>query len=199
MTTFNRRTLLGATIGAAAGMLAAPAILRAQVASMGDITTVLASVPQFSRFLELAQRGGQLDRMRGTQDLTVFVPSNAAIDRLPGLIMNLLGGTTGSQQGSVDEFRTTALLTHHMLAGVITTQSFNGQQREVASINGGLVMLDGTAVPPTIAIVKASGGAGSNFATGAGGQNLQPAAKIIMPDLMASNGVVHGIDNMLLP
>jgi uncharacterized surface protein with fasciclin (FAS1) repeats len=199
LTTFNRRTLLGATIGAATGLLAAPAILRAQVASMGDITTVLASVPQFSRFLELAQRGGQLDRMRGTQDLTVFVPSNAAIDRLPGLMMNLLGGTTGSQQGSVDEFRTTALLTHHMLAGVVTTQSFNGQQREVASLNGGLVMLDGTAVPPTVAIVKPSGGAGSNFGTGAGGQNLQPAAKIIMPDLMASNGVVHGIDNMLLP
>jgi uncharacterized surface protein with fasciclin (FAS1) repeats len=199
LTTFNRRTLLGASIGAAAGLLAAPAILRAQVASMGDITTVLASVSQFSRFLELAQRGGELDRLRGTQELTLFVPSNAAIERNPGLLMNLLGGTTGSQQGSVDEFRTTALLTHHMLAGVITTQSFSGQTRDVASLNGGLVQLNGMAVPATVAIVKPSGGAGSNFATGVGGQNLQPAAKIIMPDLMASNGVVHGIDNMLLP
>jgi uncharacterized surface protein with fasciclin (FAS1) repeats len=199
LTTFNRRTLLGATIGAATGLLAAPAILRAQAPAMGDIATVLATVPQFSRFLEFAQRGGQLDRLRGTQELTVFVPSNDAIDRNPGLMMNLLGGTTGSQQGTVDEFRTTALLTHHMVAGITTTQSLAGQVRDVASLNGGLLRLDGTATPPTVAIVKPSGGAGSNFGTGAGGQNIQPAARIVTPDLMASNGVVHGIDNLLLP
>ncbi|MBC9177088.1 fasciclin domain-containing protein [Pseudoroseomonas ludipueritiae] len=194
--TIQRRTLLGATLGAT---LAAPAVLRAQVASMSDIANTLASVPQFSRFLELAQRGGELVRLRGTQDLTLFVPVNEAIDRHPALMQDLLGTESGNQAGAADQFRLGALLTHHMVAGTVTSQSLAGTVRDMPSINGGLVRLDGRSTPATVAVVKASGGAGSNFGTGAGGQNLQPPARFIMPDLMASNGVVHGIDNLLLP
>jgi uncharacterized surface protein with fasciclin (FAS1) repeats len=194
--TIRRRTLLGATLTTT---LAAPAVLRAQVASMSDIANTLAGVPQFSRFLELAQRGGELVRFRGTQDLTVFVPINAAIDRNPALIQDLLGTESGNQAGSADQFRLGALLTHHMLAGATTTQSLSGVVRDVPTINGGLVRLDGRSTPPTVAVARPSGGPSSNFGTGVGGQNLQPPARIIMPDLMASNGVVHGIDNLLMP
>ncbi|MDB5370142.1 MAG: Fasciclin domain protein [Roseomonas sp.] len=54
-------------------------------------------------------------------------------------------------------------------------------------------------MPPTVAVAHPAGGAASNFGTGAGGLNIQPAARIVMPDLMASNGIVHGVDNALLP
>jgi uncharacterized surface protein with fasciclin (FAS1) repeats len=192
----HRRTLFGASFAAT---LAAPAVLRAQVASMSDIANTLAGVPQFSRFLELAQRGGELVRMRGTQELTVFVPVNAALERNPGLLQDLLGMESGNQAGSADQFRLGALLTHHMLAGVTTTQNLAGQVRDVPTLNGGLVRLDGRSAPATIAVAKPSGGPSSNFGTGVGGQNLQPPARIVMPDLMASNGIVHGIDNVLLP
>ncbi|MBO1076701.1 fasciclin domain-containing protein [Roseomonas marmotae] len=194
--TLKRRALLGATLTTT---LAAPAVLRAQVPSMVNIADTLARVPQFSRFLELAQRGGELDRLRGTQQLTVFVPVNAAIEQQPGLMQDLMGMGSGSQAGTADQFRLGALLTHHMLPGVGTVQSLTGRVQDMPTINGGLVRLDGTATPPTIAVARPSGGPSSNFGTGAGGQSLQPPARIIMPDLMASNGIVHGIDNLLIP
>jgi uncharacterized surface protein with fasciclin (FAS1) repeats len=193
----TRRTIFGAALGTA---LAAPSILRAQVAVAGDIAKVLAGTSEFSRFVELAQRSGQIAQLQGTQAITVFAPTNAAFDRAPvGLLQDLLGQTAGSQAGSPDQVRLTALVTHHMIVGVATTQNMRGAVRDVPSLNGGLVRIDGTGAVPTIAVARPSGGPSSNYATGAGGQNVQPAARIVLADILASNGVVQGIDNLLLP
>ncbi|EHL95476.1 fasciclin domain protein [Acetobacteraceae bacterium AT-5844] len=193
----TRRTVFGAAFGS---MLAAPAVLRAQVAVTGDIATILAGVSDFSRFVEIAQRAGEIDRLKGTQALTVFAPTNAAFDRMPaGLLQDLLGQSQGSQAGSPDQFRLKALVTHHIVAGVVTVQTMRGGQRDIPSLNGGLVRLDGTGSVPTIAVARPSGGPSSNFGTGVGGQNVQPPARIVLADVLASNGVVQGIDHVLLP
>ena len=193
----TRRTVFGAAFG---GMLAAPTILRAQTAVSGDIATLLAGTADFSRFVELAQRAGEIDRMKGTQAITVFAPTNDAFNRMPvGLLQDLLGQTGGSQGGSPDQFRLRALITHHMIAGIVTTQTMRGAERDVPSINGGLVRLDGTGAVPSIAVAHPSGGPASNFGTGVGGQNVQPPARIVMADVLASNGVIQGVDHVLLP
>jgi uncharacterized surface protein with fasciclin (FAS1) repeats len=193
----TRRILFGAALGST---LAAPAILRAQVAVSGDIAKILAGTSEFSRFVEFVQRAGEINTLQGTQALTVFAPTNAAFDRAPvGLLQDLLGQTAGSQSGSPDQFRLRAMVTHHFIAGVATTASMRGAVRDVPSLNGGLVRIDGTGAVPTVAIARPSGGPSSNFGTGAGGQNIQPPARIVFADLMASNGIVQGIDNLLLP
>lgn len=193
----TRRTVFGAAFGS---MLAMPAVLRAQVAVTGDIATILAGVSDFSRFVEIAQRAGEIDRLKGTQALTVFAPTNAAFDRMPaGLLQDLLGQSQGSQAGSPDQFRLKALVTHHIVPGVVTVQTMRGGQRDIPSLNGGLVRLDGTGSVPTIAVARPSGGPSSNFGTGVGGQNVQPPARIVLADVLASNGVVQGIDHVLLP
>lgn len=190
----NRRMM----IAAAAGVLASPAILRAQTAPR-DLAGTLAENPDLAKFGNLAQRAGFGDRLKGTQPLTVFAPTAAAFDLVPASLMQDLLGGTGSMGGSPDVVRLAALVGIHIIEGTHTLAMFKDQLADVASLNGGIVHLDGRALPPTISVKVPEGGATSNRQTGVGGFNIQPAAKIIRSNIMASNGMIHVIDGVLLP
>jgi len=190
----NRRMMLGAT----AGLLASPAILRAQT-SPRDLAATMAEDPTLARFGNLAQRAGFGDRLKGTQPLTVFVPTAAAFDLVPSSLMEDLLSGTGSQGGSTDQVRLAALVGIHIVEGTHTVQMMKDRVQDVRSLNGGLVRLDGRAVPPTISLPVPEGGPRSNNQTGVGGYNVQPPAKLIRTNILASNGMLHVIDGVLLP
>lgn len=68
-----------------------------------------------------------------------------------------------------------AVLTYHVVPGAVTSDQLAGQRLNVATVQGGTVHIDGTH------------GVRVNQAT------------VTTPDILASNGVVHVIDQVLLP
>ncbi|MDB5370141.1 MAG: Fasciclin domain protein [Roseomonas sp.] len=72
-----------------------------------------------------------MEWLRGTWQLTLFMPSNAALERNPGIMQDPLGNSNGNQAGAADQFRPGALLTHHMVAGIVNAQSFAGAVRDM--------------------------------------------------------------------
>ncbi|WP_431284305.1 fasciclin domain-containing protein [Humitalea sp. 24SJ18S-53] len=193
---FHRRMLLAAS----AGLLASPAILRAQTAPR-DLASTLSGNTDTARFAEIVERAGLGDRLRGTQPLTVFAPSAAAWQAVPSQLMQDLlgGGGQGSSASSADPVRLAALAGIHMLEGSRMSASLRDKMEDVRSVNGGLVRVDGRAVPMTVAVAAPEGGVRGNFQTGVGGFNVQPPAKVTMADIICSNGVIHVIDGVLLP
>ncbi len=69
----------------------------------------------------------------------------------------------------------TAILTYHVVPGAVTSDQLAGQQLSVVTVQGGTVNVDGT------------DGVRVNTAT------------VTTADIMASNGVIHVIDTVLLP
>ena len=68
-----------------------------------------------------------------------------------------------------------AILTYHVVPGAVTSDQLAGQQQSVATVNGANVQIDG------------------RDGVMVGNANVTTA------DIMASNGVVHVIDSVLLP
>jgi uncharacterized surface protein with fasciclin (FAS1) repeats len=187
-----RRPLLGAT----AALTALPWIARAQPAPTRDLLQTLAAEPQFSRFLALCQRSGLAARLAGNAPLTVFAPTDAAFDRMP---VNVLNDLVGDNRNSPDPVRLPALVSHHLMAGAAPLAALRGQVADQPSLNGGLLRLDGRGEGVTVAVAQPAGGPASNFGTGVGGLNLQSPARVLRADILASNGIVHAIDKVLLP
>ncbi len=191
----NRRVLLGA----GAALLASPAILRAQTAPR-DLAGTLAADADIARFGQIAERTNLGPRLKGSQPLTVFAPSMAAWNAVPTpLLQDLLGSSQGSSASSADPVRLAALVGIHIVEGSHSAASLKDRVQDVRTLNGGLVRLDGRAVPPTIAVTAPEGGPRGNNQTGVGGFNVQAPAKITRADIMASNGMIHIIDGVLLP
>jgi len=187
------------TLGVASTALALPFLARAQTvpgAVTGDLAQTLASRPGFGKFLGLCQRAGLRDRLMGTAQLTVFAPTDAAFDRMP---VSLLNDLVGDGQNAPDPVRLPALVSHHMISGMFLAGSLKDRVADMPSVNGGLLRVDGRSGGLTVAITQPAGGAGSNFGTGAGGLHIQGPARIVQTDIIASNGVVHAIDKVLLP
>ncbi len=191
-----RRVLLGA----GAALLASPAILRAQTAPR-DLATTLAGTEDIARFAQIAERAGMGDKLRGVQPLTVFAPTAAAWQAVPTpLMQDLLGsGTSGGRSSTADPVRIMALVGIHMVEGTHTAASLKDRVQDMRTLNGGLVRLDGRAVPPTIVVTAPEGGPRGNNQTGVGGFNVQPPAKIVRADILCANGMIHVIDGVLLP
>lgn len=190
----NRRVLLGA----GAALLASPAILRAQTTPR-DLATSLAGDADLARFAAIAARTPLGDRLKGSQALTVFAPSMAAWNAVPTPLLQDLGAGQGNASTSVDPVRLAALVGIHIIEGTHTAASLKDRVQDVRTLNGGLVRIDGRAMPPTIAVTAPEGGPRGNNQTGVGGFNVQAPAKVIRADIMASNGMIHVIDGVLLP
>ena len=68
-----------------------------------------------------------------------------------------------------------AILTYHVVPGAVTSDQLAGQRLSVATVNGANVHIDGT-----------------------NGVTVEDA-NVTTADIMASNGVIHVIDSVLLP
>ncbi|KAI1811900.1 FAS1 domain-containing protein [Poronia punctata] len=104
------------------------------------------------------------------RDVTIFAPSNEAFDAIGSLIEAIANGTdTNSTQ------RLRRVVGYHVVPGTIAFTSDLG--------NTTLRTLDGTDLP--VQVVD--------------GRIYVGSARITVPDVLVSNGVVHGIDKVLNP
>ncbi len=166
----NRRFALKATI--AAGALAV--VSACTPADTGnDIVDIAASNGNFNTLVAAVQAAGLEDTLRGPGPFTVFAPTDAAFAALPA-------GTVDSLLLPENKDQLVAILTYHVLPGAVQSGDVLGSVTNVATVNGKTVRVDGT------------------------GSKLGPAvrvnnANVTAADIIASNGVIHVIDKVLLP
>lgn len=199
MQSWNRRHLLAA--GAASLALLGGA--RAARAQMRNVVDTLAADGRFNRFLELVSRAGATDQFRGAGPITLFAPTDAAFNsasasRLSELVQQGTGGAGGGELSgaSPDLVRLRSLIGYHVIPGVALTRDLLVGDQNIKTVAGGVVRIasEGGTVAITNPAPERQGGT-----FGAGGLNVAPPAAITGPSVMATNGVIHPISQILFP
>jgi len=166
----KRRNILKSAV--AAGLLFSVSAC-ADMGGGDDIVDIAASNPDFSTLVAAVEAAGLVDTLKGPGPFTVFAPTNAAFDALPA-------GTVESLLMPENRDQLVSILTYHVLPGQVTSDQIAGQRLNVATVQGDTVHVDGT---------------GGKYGTGVKVND----ANVTAADIMATNGVIHVIDKVLLP
>jgi uncharacterized surface protein with fasciclin (FAS1) repeats len=135
-----------------------------------DHTTLVAAV----------KAAGLVDTLSGKGPFTVFAPTNEAFAKLPA-------GTVETLVKPENKATLTKILTYHVVPGRITAQQIAG----MAGKHGGTAVLK--TVEGENLMFRKNGG--SWWVIDAKGDK----ARITIPNVMQSNGVIHVIDTVLMP
>ncbi|WP_299125794.1 fasciclin domain-containing protein [uncultured Winogradskyella sp.] len=145
-----------------------------------NIVGVAAGNEAFSTLVAAVKAAGLVETLSGEGPFTVFAPTNDAFGKLPeGTVESLL------KPASKDQL--TAVLTYHVVAGkfeasaVIEAINGNDGKFTVDTVQGGKIDL--------------SLNNGSVTLTDANGNT----SVVVIPDVAASNGVIHAIDTVVMP
>jgi uncharacterized surface protein with fasciclin (FAS1) repeats len=165
----NGTPIVAADIAAKSGVI--HAIDRILLPPVGNIVEVAAANPNFTYLVAAVQKAGLVNALAGAGPLTVFAPTNQAF-------MDAGFPTIASIQAAPAS-ALIPILTYHVYAGrVFSSDLINGQV---------LTMLSGGTTTISLANGVQIDGAGS------------APSNIIQTDVMATNGVIHAIDRVLLP
>ncbi len=145
-----------------------------------DIVDIAVSVDDFSTLVAALKAADLVGALQGDGPFTVFAPVNAGFAKIDSNALNSLLQPENKEKLS-------AILTYHVVAGKITAadvvkalEKGNGKA-ELKTLNGGKVMA-----------VKKEGGIYLKDANG-------NYSKISKTDVMASNGVIHIIEDVVMP
>ncbi len=152
------------------------------VARTISIADFAASQPDFSTLQNALQSAGLVETLQGSgRSYTVFAPSNVAFKKLPAKTQNML--LEGRNKESLK-----SLLTYHVVDGMLDGQALRekinaGQGKAtLTTLAGGKLTAD-MAPDGRFRLTDEQGGVGY----------------VDVPDQFATNGVVHGVDKVLLP
>jgi uncharacterized surface protein with fasciclin (FAS1) repeats len=125
----------------------------------------------FTTLVAAVQAAGLVESLSGVGPFTVFAPTDEAF----AAALEALGLT--AEELLADTALLTSVLTYHVVPGKVLAAdvvTMNGQ--EVATVNGATIMIsvDGSSV-------------------------MVNDANVVATDVMASNGVIHVIDKVILP
>jgi uncharacterized surface protein with fasciclin (FAS1) repeats len=165
----NGTPVVSADIAAKNGVV--HAIDRVLLPPAGNIVEVAAANPNFTYLVAAVQTAGLVDALSGAGPLTVFAPTNQAfIDA---------GFPTIASIEAAPASALIPILTYHVVAGrTFSSDLMNGQMLNMLS--GGMT---------TISLTNGAQIDGANSAP----------SNIIQTDVMATNGVIHAINRVLLP
>lgn len=152
-------------------------------AHLGNTTLAdfVASQPDYSTLQNALQSADLIPTLREGQAYTVFAPSNAAFKKLPAATQNVL--LEGQNKESLKK-----LLTYHVVLGAMNAKEL---ARQISAGNG-------TARLKTVSggqLTAKAGADGRVMITDDQGNT----ALIDTPDKVQANGVIHGIDKVLMP
>lgn len=136
-----------------------------------DIVDTAVKAGLFKTLVTAVKAAGLVDTLKGKGPFTVFAPTDEAFARLPkGTLESLLQPENKKQLASV--------LTYHVVAGKYDAARITGSKSKhfvLKSVEGSNISVNLTKG------VKVSG------------------ANVVKTDVMASNGVIHVIDKVILP
>jgi len=149
-----------------------------------SIAAVAMSDPQFSTLVRLVKASGLDNSLMYRGPLTVFAPTNDAFDKLPkGTVEALL------MPENIKYLQ--RILMYHIVPGGYTAADVTALTSPV----GTTARMTTLSIQPgpSIGYTGMTTASTNNMGMGAG------TARIVRPDIMASNGVIHVIDTVLLP
>ncbi|HLH66318.1 MAG TPA: fasciclin domain-containing protein [Solirubrobacteraceae bacterium] len=161
-----------AAIGGAA-LLPSAAGAKGSMMMQPNIVQVAASAPQFSTLVSLVKKAGLVKALEARGKLTVFAPTNAAFAALHRRDPKLFAMVAGSRKLLAE------VLEYHVVRGDFTAARVI-HRRSLRTLLGQSLGV----------IVKG----GHVFIRAAGDR-----AEVIKANIMASNGVIHAINAVLLP
>lgn len=200
--------------------LAIPVTLAAWTVQAADLIETAEQVGRFNGFLGLVEAAGMADMLKREGPFTVFAPTDEAFALLPpGTLDRLL---------AQDRLLQETVQSHIVPDAAIAAGDLLGQAVEVATLGGGTLAIDGTngvifLVPIEVSVTEVEGQTvveqksvatpisaivvespqGSVAGTGRIAtpveQEPMGVATVVEPDIGADNGVIHGIDLLLLP
>jgi uncharacterized surface protein with fasciclin (FAS1) repeats len=134
-----------------------------------DIVDTAVAAGQFETLSAALTAADLVETLKGEGPFTVFAPTDAAFSKLPAGAIDDL-----LEEDNVDQL--TAVLTYHVVPGSVTANQV-ASLSEATTVNGQKVQIS----------VNDEGGV------------MIGGAHVISTDIMASNGVIHVIDSVMLP
>ena len=199
--------------------LAVPITLGAWTVQAADIIQTAEHDGRFNGFLHLLEAAGMVEVLKGEGPFTVFAPIDEAFGQLPpGVLEWLLAEETGKALEAVVQ-------SHIVPGAALLAEDLLDREVEVETLGGGMLAIGGTAgiilvvpleatitevngraepkseaIPASAIVVEApqDAVAGADRSTMPAEQELTAVAMVVEPDIEADNGVIHGIDLVLL-
>jgi uncharacterized surface protein with fasciclin (FAS1) repeats len=138
-----------------------------------DIVDIASNDGRFTTLVAALQAADLVDTLKGPGPFTVFAPTDAAFAALPaGTVDTLLMPENKAQLASI--------LTYHVVPGAITSDQVIGERLSVGTVQGSNVTVDGRTRKYGAAVRVND-------------------ANVTQADIIASNGVIHVIDKVLMP
>lgn len=135
-----------------------------------DIVDTASATASLSTLVSAVQAAGLAETLKGTGPFTVFAPTNDAFGKLPSAITaQLVTAPYKTELGLI--------LKYHVLSGAVPSSELAGTTAMPTTVQGGMLSIDGTG----------------------GGVKVNGSVNVTMPDVQASNGIVHVVDGVLLP
>lgn len=140
------------------------------------IVDIAAGNADFSTLVSLVQAAGLTDVLAGEGPFTVFAPTNEAFAALPEDVVAYLSSEAGKET-------LTQILTYHVVSGKVMSADVTDMMAdtmEMSAVGGDLLggQLDVKVTDTGVTVNQAD---------------------VVIPDIEASNGVIHAIDAVLLP
>jgi uncharacterized surface protein with fasciclin (FAS1) repeats len=139
-------------------------------AAVSDLVTTAQAQGQFSVLTRAIEAAGMVDQLKGATNVTMFAPTDAAFAALPA-------GTVDDLLKPQNQAKLKALLSSHLVTGYASSDFLAKQDNAVMDTLGGTK-------------VKIDSADGAVTVSG---------AKVVTADVRASNGLILGIDRVLLP
>jgi len=173
--------LCGSALAAGAPAIAAnPMVGGAAMYSTRNIVQNAVNSKDHTTLVAAVKAAGLVDTLSSKGPFTVFAPTNEAFAKLPA-------GTVETLVKPENKATLTKILTYHVVPGRITAQ----QIAAMAARHGGTAVLK-TVEGENLMFRKSGGGWWVIDAKG-------DKARITIPNVMQSNGVIHVIDAVLMP
>ena len=154
---------------AKASLVAVPLALGAGSAQAADIVDTAVAAGDFNTLVAAVEAAGLVETLKGEGPFTVFAPTDEAFAALPE-------GTVQSLLQPENRDQLVAILTYHVVPGTVMSSDAAGQAVELETVEGGTVAVDGT-----------------------GGGVTVDGANVVAADIEADNGVIHVIDQVIMP
>lgn len=139
------------------------------VVAKGDLIQTAEASGQFTTFLKAVGAVNLTSVLKTNQNLTLFAPTDAAFAALPAGELDKL---MLPENGPMLQ----KVLTYHLINAKVDSTKIKGAKGEVKSVEGSPLLLDGSGATPMV-----------------------DTATITQTDVMATNGVLHVVDKVLIP
>ncbi len=142
---------------------------KAEVAQVKDIVDTAVAAGSFKTLATALTQAGLIDTLKGAGPFTVFAPTDEAFAKVPKKDLEAL---------LADKKKLTSVLTYHVVPGKVLAADV-------------MKMKDGSKVKTV---------EGREFTLGLkGGKVMVDGANVTKTDIIASNGVIHVIDSVIMP